>query len=182
MKKILVASLLALWTSVGVAAQWTPDPDRSRFGFVATYEGAGFKANFGQYKTSIQFDPSQLDTSAIEVTVNLVSVDSASADRDEGMQDSEWFDVAKHPQATFVSTGFSALGGDQFEVSGNLTIKDITRPIVIPFTWEATANEARFNGETVVKRTDFKIGTGEWEKDETIGFDVKIVVALVLTR
>ncbi|MDH3280336.1 MAG: YceI family protein [Gammaproteobacteria bacterium] len=182
MKKLLVASLLALWTSIGIAAPWTPDPGRSRLGFVATYEGTGFETVFREYRASIQFDPKQLDTSAIEVTVNLDSVDSASTDRDEGMRDSEWFDVANHPQATFVSTGFSAHGGDQFEVKGNLTIKDTTLPIVIPFTWQTEADEARFTGETVVKRTDFKIGTGEWEKDETIGFDVKIVIALILTR
>lgn len=182
MSKLVLALLLGSWAALSSAAQWAPDPERSRLGFIATYEETGFEAVFREYRASINFDPQQLDTSTIEVTVNLASVDSASADRDEGMRDSEWFDVANHPQASFVSTGFAARSADQFEVQGDLTIKDITLPIAIPFTWRAEAGEARFTGETTVNRTAFKIGTGEWEKDDTIGFEVKITVALVLTR
>ncbi len=182
MRRKLFVSLVAFWTCVGAAAPWTPDPGRSQLGFVATYDGVEFEALFRSYQTVFQFDPEQLDASRIEVVVDLGSVDSASADRDEGMRDTEWFDVASHPQARFVSTKFTSLGDDRYEVRGDLTIKEITHPIALPFTWAAATNEAHFTGSTTVKRTDFRIGTGEWETDETIGFAVRIVVALVLVR
>lgn len=165
-----------------MAVDWTVDHTQSKLGFVATYDGVGFTTQFEKFDATIHFDPKALETSQFRVTVSLGSVNSRSTDRDEGMQDTEWFDVAHYPEATFVSKQVTKNGDDEFAVTGDLSIKDISREIVFPFKWTATDNGAKLIGETIVKRTDFKIGTGEWEKDETIGFDVKVIVGLILTR
>ncbi len=174
---VLICSVLS---AAAAATEWIVDNDRSRLGFIATYDGVGFDTRFERFDTRIRFDPQQLENGLFDVVVDIASVNSDSADRDAGMLDLEWFDAEKFPQARFVSTGFRQTGAGAFEASGRLTVKGITRSIALPFTWNDAGNGARLKGKTLLQRTDFKIGTGEWATDPIIGFEVAVVVDLHL--
>ena len=115
-----------------------------------------------------------------DVVVDITSVNSDSADRDQGMLGSEWFNTEKFPQARFISTGFYETGAGAFEATGRLTIKGISQDIGLPFAWRGNTHGARLKGQTSLQRTDYKIGIGEWETDPIIGFEVEIVVDLHL--
>jgi len=174
--------LLALAGGTASAADWKVDMKQSRLGFIATYEKTPFESWFRRYDAMIRFDPAALQKSQFDVTIDISSVDSDSADRDEGMQGREWFDRAAHPQAHFVTTAFTAGKGDQYEATGKLALKGVTREIHLPFSWVATADGARLRSEITLKRTDFNIGSGAWAQDPTIGYEVKVRVDLVLTK
>ena len=73
-------------------------------------------------------------------------------------------------------------GDGGYTVTGDLTIKGISKPISLGFTWEVSDKTVRLHGKGAVKRTDFKIGSGDWEEDGTIGFDVQIVFNLGLQK
>ncbi|MDA9981863.1 YceI family protein, partial [Gammaproteobacteria bacterium] len=118
-----------------------------------------------------------------EVSISIASVDTNSTDRDEGMMEADWFDAEQFPRAGFSSTAFERLdSGNEFAVTGDLTIKDITRPVKLVFTWVETGASVHLKGQTNVKRGDFKLGAGDWAEDDTIGFEVQIVFDLKLTR
>ena len=178
---LLWAALLV--TPTAWSEQWQVDHDQSKIGFVATYDDIPFEAIFKDFTVDVSFDPAALDQASFTSNVKIMSVDSESPDRDEGMLEPNWFDAAKHPQATFASDTFNKLDGeDAFTVSGDLRIKGVSRPVVFDFNFEAAQETARLKGQSLVKRTDFSIGTGDWAEDDTIGFDVQIIFDLRLKK
>ena len=178
---LLLVGLLFIQASWG--QQWHVRYDESKVGFVATYDEIPFEGRFEDFDADISFDPRALDQATFNVNVAVASVNSDSPDRDEGMLEQDWFDVTQHPNSSFTSTTFAKLEGtDRYEVMGDLRIKGITKPVTLVFTWEASEKSVRLFGQTHVKRTDFKVGTGDWEDDDTIGFDVQIVFDLNLHK
>ena len=169
------------WVTVHGAA-WTTDYEHSSLRFIATYDGVAFKTRIERFNAQIVFDPRQIDNARFDVSVDISSMNSNSTDRDEGMLGKEWFDSKAFPKSHFISTGFSKTGANTFEMTGQLTVKDITKEITLPFAWTENTTGARMIGQTTLQRTDFKIGTGEWETDQTIGFKVILEVDLLLRR
>lgn len=182
MSLLRLATMLicSVFSAMVVATEWRVDKDRSRLEFVATYDGVDFATRFERFDARIRFDPQQLEEAFFDMVVDVTSVNSNSVDRDEGMLGYEWFNAEKFSQARFVSTGVRQTGDGTYEVTGRLTIKGITRDIVLPFAWSRVDNGARLKGKTLAQRTDYKIGIGEWETDPIIGFEIEIVVDLHL--
>lgn len=177
--------LLVGWLCIPVAwgQQWQVDYDTSRIGFIASYDEIPFEASFKDFDADVSFDPSAIDQASFKVSVSIASVDSNSADRDEGMLEADWFDTNQHPYSTFTSTIFKKMDSeDVFTVSGELLIKGVSQPIEFVFSWKATGGSANLQGQTEVNRTDFLIGSGDWAEDDTIGFDVQIIFDLNLSK
>ena len=182
----LRAALLPLFVGCIHAPSWAVDwqinYDQSRLGFIASYDEIDFEGRFEEFLGDIDFDPEAMQDGSFNVSVVISSVNSDSPDRDEGMLTEDWFDSERHPNASFVSSGFESTNtSDAYRASGDLTIKGISAPVVLDFTWTRTGDSARLRGRSAVKRTDFAIGTGDWETDDTIGFDVTIVFDLELS-
>ena len=179
---VLVLCCAAASAAQSAAADWAVDTARSLIGFIATYDRIPFETRFERYAANIRFEAARPAEGRIEVTIETASVNSRSPDRDDGMQGAEWFHAAKFPRARFVSRGIVPAGDGRYRLSGDLTIKGITRAIEIPIRWLEKERDAHLAGEINVKRTDFEVGTGDWEKDDTIGFEVKIVFDLLLRK
>ena len=100
-------------------------------------------------------------TASITIEINAASVDTRSADRDGHLQSPDFFDVAAFPKITFASTSVKDSGSDKIVVEGNLTIKDVTKPISIEFEYTGTATDpygnARFGfeGASEINRKDY---------------------------
>lgn len=180
----IAGTLAALLLAQGTwASDWVVAYETSSIGFVATYDEIPFEGRFGDFSARIRFDPGTLADASFEVTVNIASVDTDSPDRDEGMLEAEWFDAGRHPQARFSSSRIERLTGEnEYAVKGDLTIKDTTRPVAATFLWTQAGPSAHLKGSADVKRGDFGIGSGDWEEDDTIGFDVRILFDLTLTN
>jgi polyisoprenoid-binding protein YceI len=97
----------------------------------------------------------------IEIEINAASIDTRSADRDGHLQSADFFDVATFPKITFKSTSVKDSGSENLSVTGELTIKDVTKPITIEFEYTGTATDpfgnARFGfeGASEINRKDF---------------------------
>lgn len=175
-----VAVILWLASGASRAGNWSVVPDQSRLGFVATWEGTEFDGVFRRFDADLAFDPRQPEQGRFMVTVEVTSADANSSDLNEGMAAPEWFFFARYPQATFVTSAIRGLGGGRYEAEGTLTIKGVSRPLRLPFTWVETGGQARMQAEAKLRRTDFNVGEGEWANADAIGLDVRVSVQLVL--
>jgi len=177
-----LAALAHAWVPAFAATPWTIESGHSRLGFAATWEGTPFEGVFQRFRGAIDFDRADLAGSRFDVQVDLASADTRSADRDEALAGSEWFFTRRYPEATYVASAFRELGGGRFEAQGALTLKGVTRPVVLPFTWTEAGDVATLKGETRLMRTDFNVGEGEWKAGDVIGLEVRVVVELRLRR
>lgn len=175
----LAALLLA---APALAANWQVEHDDSRVGFIGTQLGEEFEGGFEDFQADITFSPDNLEESAVSVVIDVASFTTGSADRDETAMGADWFNVEEYPQARFEADEFRRLDGNEYEAAGELTIKDVTREVTLPFTLDIQDGTADMSGRLTVDRTDYDLGTGDWASGETVGLEVTITVDLTATR
>jgi polyisoprenoid-binding protein YceI len=86
---------------------------------------------FNNFDGSFTFDEKDPKKNKVEVTVDVTSLDSNHAERDKHLRSDDFLNAAKFPKATFVSTAYKATGENTAEVTGNLTLHGVTKPITI---------------------------------------------------
>jgi polyisoprenoid-binding protein YceI len=155
--------------------------DKSEIRFITRQMGAKVEGRFRRWKANIVFVPKDLGRSKADLDIELGSVDLASDESEAEIKRALWFDTAKFPVAHFASSAITDLGGDKYEIVGQLTIKGITHDAVVPITLkkDATGNSAA-EGDFKLKRLDYKIGEGQWADPETVANDVIVRVRMVL--
>lgn len=172
-RRLFPALVLALlYASAAAAAEWVPVPTASRLEFVATYQGQQAPGVFRRFDVSLALDPEEPATGRLEVSVFLDSADMNSADINRTIKNPEWFHVARFPQARFESTEITRDGADRYLAKGTLSLKGVQRRIAVPFHWRQSGPTASMQGELVLNRGDFGIGTGQWAKGNPIGLDI----------
>ena len=141
------------------AGTFTIDASHSRIGFSARHAMVTkVRGSFNEFSGSAVVADG---AATISIEMNAASIDTRSADRDGHLQSPDFFDVANFPKVTFASTSVKDSGSDKIVVEGNLTIKDVTKPITIEFSYEGTAvdpyGNARygFEGSSDINRKDF---------------------------
>ena len=92
---------------------------------------------------------------------------------------SEFFDAAGVPEARYVATRFRALGGNRFVAEGTLSLRGVSKPVPLTFTWTPGAKPVLV-GEATVSRLAFKVGTGDWTDTDLLPDAVKVTTRLVL--
>ena len=173
-----VAALAVATVNLPAWAQdWAMVKDESSVVFEVTQLGTPIQGTFGIFDADIIFDPNALDQSAVTVTIDLASVDTANGERDAEIRGPVWFDSGNHPNAVFQSTSFES-NGDRYAVAGELTIRGITKPVVLDVAINVDGGAANAEGVLQLVRTDFEVGTGQWATDATIGMDVTLTFAI----
>jgi polyisoprenoid-binding protein YceI len=175
----LTAVALLAAPAVANAATWAVDQARSRLGFRATQEDAGFEGYFRTWSATISFDPKHLATSHVTVNVALASAFTGDKDRDAYLPTDVWFDVKRFPTATFTAAKFVDQGGGRYQAIGELSIKGVKRPVTLPFTLAITGDTAKMSGELAIDRTWFNVGSGKWKDPAEVGTKVTVVVTVV---
>jgi len=181
---LLVLGLVLLAPSAQAAApaRWSVDPAASRLGFQGRMNGDVFNGVFRRWSADIVFDPKLLARSKAVVTVDVGSAATGDADRDQAMPTADWFAAQKFPKATFTTGAIRALGGGRYQASGDLAVRGVHRPVVLPFTLAISGDTARMNGALVLNRTAFGIGQGKWSTSDVVDTSVTVVVALTAHR
>lgn len=183
-RPIALAALL-IGMNATVYAQAAPAwmvSEGSTLTFVAIQQGAPFQGRFDSFAADIAFAPDALESSRIVVTVELSSVNTQYAQRDEVLQMPEFFHVERWPRGRFEAAAFRALGGSDYAAVGMLTLRDQTYPLEVPFRFERDGAKATLTGEVVISRLRFGIGQGEWSDTAWIGADVTVSFTLNLER
>lgn len=160
MKRLLVCLLLLL-PALAVAKDWKVNATTSTLGFSGSYQGDPFHGTFKHFDARIRFDPADLATAAFDVTVDLTSVDTQSAERDQTLAGSDFFDSANTPKAHFVSTRFEKDAAGNILAHGTLSLHGIDKPVTLKVNFTPQGNAAQLTVTASLKRLDWALGTGE---------------------
>jgi polyisoprenoid-binding protein YceI len=110
--------------------KWAIDPTHSKVGFkVKHLMISNVLGSFRDFKGEVKTAGNDFTTAAISFSLNTASVDTEMADRDAHLKSPDFFDTEKFPAITFEGKGLKDLGDDIYELSGSLTIKDVTKPV-----------------------------------------------------
>ena len=131
----------------------------------------------------IDFDPNQLNESKAKIVVDLNSISTSYQDLTDALKTADWFNMKLFPEAVFVATKFEKIGVDRYQAKGMLTIRDQTVPVTLTFAFALESpSVAVIRGFTILKRTAFGVGQGEWASVVEVQDDVKVNFVVSLVR
>lgn len=140
------------------------DPTHSSIGFTARHAMVTkVRGTFEEFEGKAHLDAADPSQSTAEVTIQVASISTRQAQRDEHLRTNEFFDAPSFPEITFRSTAVEVRGGDTFALTGDLTIKGTTRPVTLEFEHTGIATDpynnvrAGFEGKAVINRKDWGI-------------------------
>jgi polyisoprenoid-binding protein YceI len=143
-------------------AKWVIDTAHSSVEFSVKHMMiARVKGSFDRFSASIEADPTDLTTANIEFTVDAASINTRNDDRDAHLRSADFFDVEKYPSLTFKSTNIVKKDDDEYELTGDLTIRDVTRQETFLVTFEGQGKDpwgnekVGFSAEGKINRSDY---------------------------
>ncbi len=179
---LLAALAAALVASVRADVEtYAIDPVHSSVGFSIRHFFSNVPGSFTKFAGTITVDRANLENSSVEANIDIGSLSTANDMRDKDLKTPNYFDFAKFPTMTFKSKGWKKTGDDTFDVTGDLTIRDVTKEVVLKVKslgfgpgmrgamlsgWEAT---------TTLKRTDFGVN-GPAMLGKVLGDDVAVTI------
>ena len=119
------------------------------------------RGRFSDFEGEINYEEQNPEQSSVNVTIKAASVDTSERDRDTHLRSADFFDVEKFPTLTFKSTRVTWKGDDSFDVTGDLTIHGVTRPVTLSATFLGQAKDPwgkdriAFEAATTINRKDF---------------------------
>lgn len=150
-------------TTAPPTGTYTIDPTHSRIGFVARHAMVTkVRGSFNEFEGSGHFDAENPANSHLQLTIKAASIDTRNADRDGHLRSNDFFDMENYPEITFASTAIEPVG-DGYRVTGDLTIKGVTKPVTVDFDYEGAAVDPYGNqrigleGKTTVNRKDWGV-------------------------
>jgi len=191
MKRLLAAlPLLIAGIAHADAAEWKLDPSHTNVSFTVPHlVVSSVEGRFKEASAKIALDDADLTKSQVSVEINAASIDTGDAKRDDHLKSPDFFDVKKFPKLTFKSTKI-AKAGPGYKLTGDLTIRDVTKSVTLDATvsapvktpWGNQARAAKVTGK--IKRSDFGL---KWNKGlETggvlVGEEVTLNVSAEVTK
>jgi polyisoprenoid-binding protein YceI len=144
-----------------ITGDYTLDVSHSRLGFVARHAMVTkVRGQFGAFTGTARIDEANPAASKVDLSIDVTSIETGSADRDGHLKSGDFFDAETYPSITFVSTDVSRSGSD-WTITGDLTIKDVSKPVTIEFEQTGSAQDpfgnvrVGFEGETTINRKDW---------------------------
>jgi polyisoprenoid-binding protein YceI len=183
MKRFIAAlPLLVAGLAHADGVEWKLDPSHTNIGFsVPHLVVSSVEGRFKEASSKVSLDDADLTKSEVSVEINAASIDTGDAKRDDHLKSPDFFDVKKFPKLSFKSTKIAKAGAG-YKLTGNLTIRDVTKPVTLDATlsapvktpWGNQARAAKLSGK--IKRGEFGL---KWNKAlEAGGFVVGDEVTL----
>ena len=181
MKRIALAFALAAAFSAHGVEYGQVQPDRSAIDFTYKQMGVAVDGRFKRFSSQLSFDPAKPAAAKATFDVELASVDTGAPEGDDEVAGKPWFNTKAFPTARFVAGNVKALGGNRYEVAGQLSIKGKTQDVVVPATFTAQGNTGVFAGSFTIRRGDFAIGEGSWAKFDIVANEVQVKFRITAT-
>jgi len=163
---------------------WSIDENHTNLGFVARYlMVTKVRGHFTKFSGAIHV-AEQLEDSWGELTIDAASIDTNQPDRDQHLRSPDFLDVERFPTITFRTTRVDLTGGNTLLVTGDMTIRDVTKPVVLHVEYGGVSTDpygnlkAAFSAEGEIDRTDFgaswnvALETGGWLVSKEIKLEI----------
>jgi polyisoprenoid-binding protein YceI len=180
----LVGLAAALVSSASAAVEtYTIDPVHSSVGFSIRHFFSKVPGRFTRFSGTITVDRDNLENSSVDAKIEVTSVSTDTPKRDDHLRSPDFFDVATFPAITFKSTAWKKTGDGTFDVTGDLTIHGVTKPVVLKVDLlgfgpgMAGAQLSGWDATTTIKREDFGV-KGPAMLGTAVGSDVAITIAV----
>jgi polyisoprenoid-binding protein YceI len=158
------------------------DLSKSRVTATSKQMNVPTEGTFKKFTAQLDFDPAKPSSGSASLSIDTASYDLGDESYNQQVRGKDWFDTAQYPNATFVSSAIAPAGGNQFKVSGTLTIKGKSEHVTVPVTLAQQGATQTFDGTLPIKRSQFDIGTGEWKDTSVVADEVLIKFHLVDAR
>jgi polyisoprenoid-binding protein YceI len=172
------------------AGKWVIDKAHSNVKFAVTHLVVSeVEGNFKMFDGNMENAKGDFSDAKINFTVDVNSINTENEMRDKHLKSDDFFNAEKFPAMKFQSTSFTPAGGNKYKLAGNLTIRDITKPVVFDVTFGGTAlnmgkTKAGFKAKTTINRFDYNL---KWNKATEAGGlvvskDVELVVNVEMNK
>ena len=173
MKALLSLTFLFAVLFTVNAQQYKPVDEKSEVMFTVKNFGFNTPGSLKGLKGSIKFNPSDIVASSFNVSVDVNTINTGVDARDSHIKKEEYFNAEKFPLISFISTKITK-SQDSYTVTGNLTIKGVTRSISFPFTVQSQDNSLVFSGNFTINRKDFDVGGSSAVLSNTVDVSLKV--------
>jgi polyisoprenoid-binding protein YceI len=170
------ALIIALFLITSTFAQAKNPVTQSKITFQIKNLGINTHGSIGGLQANIQFDPAQLNSSVIEATADVNTLSTENDMRDNHLKGEDFFDVAHFPKITMKSVSFKHKSGNNYVGLFNVTMKDKTKQIEVPFTYIAADKSANIKGSFKLNRIGFGVGGQSLilSKEVTVSIELEV--------
>jgi polyisoprenoid-binding protein YceI len=176
MKLLLLITLFIALLRSPFTENWNADTANAKIAFTVSGPFGMVDGSFTDLKSTFQFDPNDLPGSYIKATIDPATVSTGDWLRNYHLRNEEQFlNTSKYPLLGFTSTKIEKTSTG-FKALGNLSLKGITKPIEIPFTFSSSGNSGFFKGQFAIERMDYNIGTEGGTVGNTINISIEVPV------
>ena len=158
---MLLALSLSAATPALAADTYTVDKDHSQATFQVRHLFSKTRGRFSDFGGTIRMDEKEIARSSVEFRIRSASIDTDNEKRDQHLRGADFFDVEKHPEIVFKSDKIRKVGKDRYQVSGTLSMRGVSKAIVLPVTFGGAGKDpwgntkAGFATEITLNRKDF---------------------------
>src|SRR5690554_6654970 len=169
MKKVLSFLVVAMVsTSLFAQTTWEVDKAHAKVAFTVVHLGISDVAGlFNDFDANIVSSQDDFSDAVFELSVNVNSIDTEVDKRDDHLRSPDFFNVEKHPKMTYKSTSIKRSGNDRYQLTGDLTLHGVTKPVTMELWYRGTIENPQskavisgFQVTGTIKRSDFNLGVG----------------------
>ena len=176
--------------NVQTPTKWTLDKSHSNLKFTVTHMVVSeTEGSFKIFDGTIEHTKPDMSDAKINFTVDMNSINTENENRDKHLKGDDFFNAEKYPTATFVGKSFKPLGDNKYELTGDLTIRDVTKSVKFAVRFGGIATSSRgdkagFKATTTINRFDYNL---KWDRATeagglVVGKDVDITVLLEMNK
>lgn len=174
-----LATLALTISSFALAAALKLDPAKSSVTAGFKQMNVPVEGKFKKFSAQIDYDSTKPAAAKANVEIDIASFDLGEAQYNKEVQKKEWFDAAKFPKATFVSSAIKPAAGGTLDVVGKLSIKGKSADVHFPLTVKKEGASQIFEGKLPIKRLAFNIGEDDWKDTSMVADEVVITFRIV---
>lgn len=176
--------------ATAAAPKWELDPAHSGIYFGIDHIYSTVRGYFEDFKGTVMFSPDDLAGSRFDFEVDVKSINTRHSKRDSDLNSANFFDSKKFPTMTFKSSAVKHVKDNQYIVEGEMTVKDVTKSISVPFVFMGVKDfpfddkkeVAGFEAQLTIDRLAYHVGGGKFYDMGTLGKEVDVLISLEALR
>ena len=186
---LVAASTMLSFIPSEKAPVWDVDASHSAISFEINHIFTPVPGRFDDFTGTVNFDPANLEESAVDFVIQVASINTQNEKRDGHLQSADFFDAEKYPTIEFKSKKFMK-EGDNYAILGDLTMRDVTKEVTLPFELLGVQDHpfkegsvvAGLRASTTLNRNDWGVGTGSWAATAVVDDEVKVNITLEVSK